>query len=117
MLALLNRESGHQQVAGLLADGALSTVNLCEVAAKLRDKGLSLSSIRPDLLALGLEVIDFGESIAFRAAEMRPSTRHVGLSLGDRACLATAATLGAIAVTSDRTWGRLNLGVKVRIVR
>ena len=117
VLALLNREPGHELVAGLLGGAAASAVNLSEVASKLSDKGLDPLSIRPDLLALGLSVIPFDEALAFDAAALRSSTRHAGLSLGDRACLATAAALGATAVTADREWGRLRLPVKIRVVR
>ena len=117
VLALLNREPGHELVAGLLGEAAASTVNLSEVASKLSDKGLDPLSIRPDLLALGLSVIPFDEELAFEAAALRSSTRHAGLSLGDRACLATAAALGATAVTADRDWDRLDLAVKITVVR
>ena len=117
VLALLNREPGHEQVAGLLGNAAASAINLSEVASKLSDKGLDPSSIRPDLLALGLSVVPFDEALAFDAAALRSSTRHAGLSLGDRSCLATAAALGATAVTADREWGRLKSVVKISVVR
>jgi ribonuclease VapC len=39
------------------------------------------------------------------------------LSLGDRACLSLAGGLGAVAVTTDRRWTVLDLGVSVRAVR
>jgi ribonuclease VapC len=81
MLALLHREPGHLQVAAILSQSAICSVNLCEVASKLIDRGLPLESIQADLPALGLRVIPFDESLAFRAAELRPATRRLGLSL------------------------------------
>ncbi len=117
VLALLQREPGHLQVAKSLGDAAISSVNLSEVAGKLIEKGLTAESIRPDLLALGLEVAPFDEPLAFRAAEMRLATRRAGLSLGDRACLATAEKFKAVAVTADHNWNALKLPVKVLIVR
>ena len=46
-------------------------------------------------------------------------TRPVGLSHGDRACLAPARSLGLPAVTADRPWTEVAdpLGVGVELVR
>ena len=117
VLALLQREPGHRRVTKLLAEAAISAVNLCEVAAKLSEKGLLAESLRPDLLALGLQVVPFGEALAFRAAEIRSSTRRLGLSLGDCACLATADAAEAIAVTADTSWERVKVGPRIQLIR
>jgi PIN domain nuclease of toxin-antitoxin system len=117
VLALVHGEPGHQEVVRLLGDAAISSVNLSEVAAKLIEKGLAIESIRPDLLALGLEVVPFDEALAFRTAELRPATRRSGLSLGDRVCLATAEMTSAVAVTADRSWSTLKVPVKVQVLR
>ncbi|MBA3425206.1 MAG: PIN domain-containing protein, partial [Rubrobacter sp.] len=37
LLALLNREPGHEEVARIVPDAAISAVNLSEVAAKLAE--------------------------------------------------------------------------------
>jgi PIN domain nuclease of toxin-antitoxin system len=42
---------------------------------------------------------------------------RAGLSLGDRACLALASALGLPAITADRRWPSLALGVEVRVLR
>jgi PIN domain nuclease of toxin-antitoxin system len=117
VLSLLHREPGHALVASLLSQSAICSVNLCEVASKLADRGLPIASVQSDLLALGFEVISFDESLAFRAAELRLPTRGLGLSLGDRACLATAEARQAVAVTTDRSWGRLKIGARIQVVR
>jgi PIN domain nuclease of toxin-antitoxin system len=41
----------------------------------------------------------------------------LGLSLGDRACLALAAELGVVALTTDREWARADVGVEVALIR
>lgn len=88
----------------LIADdgGAIGTVNLSEVLAKLVEA--ELRAIVEDALV---------------AASLRPLTRRVGLSLGDRACLALAIRLGLPAATADRAWVDLAapVGVEVRLVR
>ena len=50
-------------------------------------------------------------------ARLRVLTRSAGLSLGDRACLALAQRLGLEAVTAERAWAGLELGVTVRVIR
>jgi PIN domain nuclease of toxin-antitoxin system len=47
---------------------------------------------------------------------MLAGSRELGLSLGDCVCLTTAAMSGAIAVTADRVWSKVNgqrLGGKI----
>ena len=51
------------------------------------------------------------------AGQLRELTRHRGLSLGDRACLALAIRENAIAVTADRAWGDLDIGCKIELIR
>ncbi len=117
LLALLNREKGHQQAAVFLWEGVISSVNLSEVAAKLFDQGLPNATARQVLHHLDLEVVPFDEAMAFEAAKLRSVTRRQGLSLGDRACLATAAVVGGTAVTADRSWKRLKLGFDIQLIR
>ncbi len=51
------------------------------------------------------------------AAILREPTRDLGLSLADRACLALASDLEVPAVTADRSWRDLDIGVEVELVR
>src|SRR5579863_1114878 len=106
LLALLNQEPGCERVASCIANGAvISTVNLCEVAAKLSDAGVPEEIIREALSVLGISIVDFDALLAYDAGLLRPLTRQVGLSLGDRACLALARHLELPAVTTDKVWG------------
>ena len=63
------------------------------------------------------KMVDFNEEMAFEAGKLRPVTRKLGPSLGDRACLATAKVLNLPAVTTDRAWLKLRAKVKIRCVR
>jgi len=58
----------------------------------------------------------FGEDDARRSAGFHLEARKLGLSLGDRACLALGARLGLPVPTADRAWIRL-AGVNVELVR
>lgn len=50
------------------------------------------------------------------AGLLRPPTRPLGLSLGDRACLALARELDATALSTDRAWAELDLGITVQVL-
>jgi PIN domain nuclease of toxin-antitoxin system len=41
----------------------------------------------------------------------------MGLSFGDRACLALGIYLNQPVITTDRLWGSLNVGIEIRVVR
>jgi ribonuclease VapC len=95
----------------------ISAVNLSEVLARLPELGVPELEAAAATTRLSLRIIDFDEAQALLAAHLRPLTRHLGLSLGDRACLALAKTLGVPAVTADRAWGNLDIGVNVHLIR
>ncbi len=117
LLALLNDEPGSAAVEAALAEALICSVNLSETAAVLADIGLAAPEVRTILADLGLRTAAFDDDLAFRAAELRPTTRAMGLSLGDRACLALAQREGLPALTADRSWSRLDIGIAVRQIR
>lgn len=117
LLALVREEPGATEVAQALKSAAVSAVNLSEVVAKLADARMGPQQIRDALEALDLEVMPFDSEAAYAAGFLRPTTREIGLSLADRACLALAAHLGATAITADRRWLDLPLPVAVRSIR
>jgi PIN domain nuclease of toxin-antitoxin system len=67
--------------------------------------------------ALSLPVAPFDEALALRAGELRLLTARHGLSLADRACIALAERERLPAVTADRAWTKLDLGVEIRLIR
>ncbi|MEA5564848.1 MULTISPECIES: type II toxin-antitoxin system VapC family toxin [unclassified Anabaena] len=117
VLALLNQETGSEEILQLIDNAAISSVNLSEVIAKLAEAGIPEEEIRQILLNLNLEVILFNEEQALRAGMMRPATKSIGLSFGDRACLALGVILNQPVITTDRLWSNLNIGIEIRVVR
>lgn len=117
LLSYLAREPGHERVARRLDRAAVSTINLSEVLAKLLEKGASPVQALEIIAALALETIPFDEDLARRTALLRAPTAHLGLSLADRACLATAQRLGAAVVTTDRVWQQLKIGLPIEVAR
>ena len=118
LLALLNREVGHERVTQAIADGAaIGAVNLSEVVAKLSERGAEEDEIREALNSLRLEILEFHAESAYHTGLLRPLTRQAGLSLGDRACLALARALGLPVIAAERAWGSLQLGITIRVIR
>jgi len=118
LLALLLGEPGAEQVATSIPQAVMSAVNLSEVVAKLVEWGAPADGARENLGAMDMEIHAFDEDLAHMAGELRRSTRDRGLSLGDRACLALATQLGAVALTADRSWtGWTQGGASVALIR
>jgi len=117
LLAFLNQETGMEVVAELLPGAAVSAVNLSEVVAKLVEATMPVDVVRSALEDLGLDVRPFDAEMAYAAGALRTATRRLGLSLGDRACLALGQLLARPVLTTDRAWEGLDLGVAVRSIR
>ena len=117
LLALLNTEDGSAVVQEFLPHATISTVNLAEVVTRLSSLGMPEEQIRQVLGVLGLETIPFDEEQAFRAGLISANTRSLGLSLGDRACLALALSTHTVALTADREWKKLDIGIEIRLIR
>jgi ribonuclease VapC len=117
LLALLHSEPGSERVAAVLPDAAIASVNFSEVVAKLAHEGRDEAEIRGYLDALGLQIVELDTELAYQTGFLRPLTKSIGLSLGDRACLALAVSLGVPALTCDRIWATLNLDIAVELMR
>jgi ribonuclease VapC len=117
LMALLNEEPGSDVVEGLVPEAAISSVNWCEAYGKLRARGVDGVALTASMAETGIAVLGFDEEDARRAGELLTATRSLGLSLADRACLALAAKLGVPAVTADRAWADLDVGVYVVCIR
>jgi ribonuclease VapC len=117
LLALLNAEDGAELVGDLLPDAVVSAVNLAEVVARLTAIGMPQGEIREALALLGLPVVPFDEAQGYQAGLFYSQGKLVGLSLGDRACLALAQAMEATAVTADQAWGGLDIGVEIQLIR
>ena len=117
VLALILREPGADAIRVVIPDAAISAVNLCEVIAKLTDRGFDDDTIIGDVGALPLQVHAMDAAQAWRAGLLRRRARTRGLSLGDRACLALAEALEAPAMTMDSAWAELDLEVEIVVTR
>lgn len=117
LLAVLRAEPGAERVEPRLEVAGIGAVNLSEVVAKLIEDDVPEAEIRRAIGRLELDVHAFDAQHAFIAGVLRRSTRVLGLSFGDRACLALAQSIGALALTADRSWSRLDLGIAIEVIR
>lgn len=117
LLALLNGEPGASIVQDLLPDAVISSINFSEVVARLALYGVPDGEIHTALDILGLEIIPFDTDLAYSTGQLAALTKPFGLSIGDRACLSLAKKTGAIAVTADKVWGKIETSVQVKLIR
>jgi PIN domain nuclease of toxin-antitoxin system len=107
ILAVLHREPGADKAIEVFPDSVVSSVNAAEVLTKLMEKSSNMDVAVEAFELLQLTVVDFDYSNAAKTAELRPLTKNLGLSLGDRSCLALAMLSDATAVTADKAWKKL----------
>ncbi len=118
LLAVLNREPGADKLTPqLLSSATSSTINLAEVQSKLVARGLSPDDAWEATLSPIREAMAFTAEHAKTAGSLITHTRALGLSLGDRACLALGLALRAPVYTADRSWKNLKVGVRIYIIR
>jgi ribonuclease VapC len=117
VLCLLQEEKGAERVANILPRATIGAVNYAEVVGKLIEAGIVEATVDGLTEKLQLKVVPFDRAQARRAGALRSATRKLGLSPGDRACLALAAAEGSTAVTCDRSWTKLDAPCKVELLR
>jgi len=117
VLAYLQQEQGCVEVELVLKTAAISAVNWCEVAQKLRAQSVDDEAVRENLAILGLQFIPFDVQHAQKAAQLWEIASPFGLSLGDRACLATGLIENKPVMTADKVWLKVPLFLEVRLIR
>ncbi|KOR30753.1 twitching motility protein PilT [Achromatium sp. WMS3] len=117
LLAYLQQEPGSSEVELILPTALISTVNWCEVAQKLQARLIDDQEILKNLKILGLQTIPFQLEHAKKAAELWQITSTFGLSLEDRACLATGIIEKIPVITADQVWKQLPLPLEIKLLR
>jgi ribonuclease VapC len=120
LLAILHQEPGAEiftQRFELLERAAMSTVNVSEAYGKLVGQGIDPEDAWDAVLAPIPEIFDFDKGQAKIAGRLQMETRSLGLSSGDRACLALGIALEAPVYTADRAWKNLKLKIAIHIIR
>lgn len=118
LLAILNDEPGAEKLTvAVLGEAVISAVNLAEAYGKLVEYGITASDAWEAVNSPVGEVKEFTREQAKIAGSLISQTRPLGLSLGDRACLALAIALNAPVYTADTAWKNLKLGIRIHLIR
>lgn len=118
ILALLNDEPGAEKITPeLLSRATTSAVNLAEVQTILVREGGDPDESWALVIDPISDVEPFTAEHARIAGTLIQKTKPLGLSLGDRACLALAIALDAPVYTTDQLWRKLKLGVPIHVLR
>ncbi len=115
LLAVILDESGASAVISRMDGAMMSSVNLAEIYGRLvPNEAEEQLLVR---LVSHLTVAAFDSAQARDAGMLRPGTKTLGLSLGDRACLALARRERALILTSDFRLSRAKVGVDIQMIR
>lgn len=117
ILAYLDFEPAGDIVRDHLADLKLTAVNLAEVVTVLALRGVTKQWIESRVLRVFGNILPFDVKQATLAGSLAVLTRKHGLSLGDRACLATGILLDAKVLTADTAWKNINVGIEIIQIR
>ena len=116
LVAMLRDEPGGSLVGAKINRSVISTVTWTEVVRESSFAGIDVEEMREDLKRLGLGILPFTPEDADFAAQVWEQVEDVELSLADRACLALASRLGLPALTTDRAWRDLGVGVEIQVL-
>lgn len=117
LLAVLLQEPDHEKIVSLLDRAKMSSVNLAEVITKLTAYGQPADAILTLIDDMEIQVEPLDKARAVATGLLTAKTSKAGLSLGDRACLSLAREFKLPAITADKAWSKVNIGVDVQIIR
>lgn len=117
VLAVLKNEQRGKAAAEFALDAIMSSVNLAEIVTKCIEWNLSPDAAISFITGRNIAVVHFDYDLAVLAGRLQGSAPKGVLSLGDRACIATAARHNATAVTADRAWATLDLPCPIELIR
>jgi PIN domain nuclease of toxin-antitoxin system len=80
-------------------------------------KGASPEASKLQINGLIETILPFREETALHAGTLISATKEFGLSLGDRACIATAMLNNLEIITVEKIWDKLFLPLKIHQVR
>lgn len=117
VLAVIRGEAGAQKGFRLSQGAVMSTVNIAEVVTKCIEWRYPEEAALELIQSCGIQSIELDDKLAVLTGQLRRGMPKGMLSLGDRACLATAIELKGTVITADRIWAELDLPCKVDLIR
>jgi ribonuclease VapC len=117
LIVLVRGEPGSETVRAAMGASVVGAVNLTETMAKLIRAGSEPRLVERYLRGLQLEIVPWDEELAWESRALCSPAWTQGISFADRACLALARHLRLAAITSDAAWKKLDIGVRVVLLR
>ena len=117
LIAFMFHEKGYERVAAIIDDSCISAVNFSEVIGRFVRDGYDPETVMKRIARSSIEIVPFGTADATLTASLLPATRPLGLSLGDRACLALAISRRIGAITADHPWLELDFPIEITCIR
>ncbi|ATQ44928.1 VapC toxin family PIN domain ribonuclease [Caulobacter mirabilis] len=117
VLAVIYNEPKADEIARRLPGAVMSIVNLTEALSVVAHRGERPADFDALLREAGVEIAPVTAAQAVDAATLRPLTSHLGLSLGDRLCLALARERRLPVLTTERRWSEHEFGIPVEYAR
>lgn len=117
LIALALGEPGSGVIARFAQYALISTVNVSEFLQRLRDYGIPEEQALYQFSRFEIDIVPFDLEQAQLAAKLRSTTKHLGLSLGDRACLSLAVARGRHVLTADQRMAQAEIEIDIRMIR
>lgn len=118
LLALIKNEVGADVVEPLLGRIVMSSLNVAEAAGILIDLGLSHEECKNNIEPYIDVIVPLDVQQSFDVAFLKKHTKHKGLSIGDRACIALGIKMELPIYTADKIWADLDLeDAKIILIR
>lgn len=120
LLAVFNNEEYDPILPKLFDSAVVTTFNLAEaVNSILVKKGGDVTLLWNFIGNFVQNHYPLDDDLSYLALEMTVLSKPLGLSLGDRYCLALAQKLQVPVYTADRAWKKLEdkLGIGIKLIR
>jgi len=118
LLTLIQQEKGAEVIEELASNAYISSVNLSETIAVLARTGMPNQEVLETISSSINNFIPFSNKEAEIAGLFITKSKSLGLSFGDRACIATGIYHNMDIYTADKAWAKLNLlNVKILLIR
>lgn len=118
VIALLKKEPGYKIIESIIASSAVSAINLAELITVLTRFEITENEIEEITADIVPQIIPFCRDLAKRVNILSKHINGYGLSLGDKACIATGEYYNMNIYTADKIWSELKIpNLKIILVR
>jgi ribonuclease VapC len=117
VLAFARGEPGEKRVGNVRNNCVVSSLNLMEAFSKLVRYDVPADQVRHFLRESFPRVISLDRELAEQSAVMHARLHKLGISYADCACLSLGVQRKATVLTADRNFKKIDLNVKLELIR